>query len=278
MKKQAIAFIVLFISFYPAFAQQDDSLFSRLQVIHNSGTTFYNVDGIEITSQHIITEFSAKNILKKFKKYPIKESDLVTKDSLVQGRNYYVARSEEIVPGTVQHTSYYFVEDEKEGFMAITFQAVNKSDKAFERRFTGLIMKNAIPPSVYTPLEIDSINFAGRKIALGKSCRWMGINNVQCPYYGQMNWSVHNTLEDAAESVTGHYNIVKVKRGGKIVSEELVDVIFEGTEVKAKKAVYDFTGVRSLLVGMAGGKTLTIYFVSAPARQHFVSCVMSFQH
>jgi hypothetical protein len=76
--------------------------------------------------------------------------------------------------------------------------------------------------------------------------------------------------------VTNQYNIIKVKRGGKIISEELVDVIFEGTEVKAKKVVYDFNGVTSLLVGMSGGKTLTIYFVASPAKQNYVSCVMSF--
>ena len=140
----------------------------------------------------------------------------------------------------------------------------------------ALIINNEIPKSVYAPLEIASINFAGRKITLGKSCHWMGINNVQCPYYGQINWSVHKTLDDASQSVTNQYNIIKVKRGGKIISEEFVDVIFEGTEVKAKKVVYDFKGVASLLVGMSGGKTLTIYFVASPGRQNFVSCIMSF--
>ena len=43
-----------------------------------------------------------------------------------------------------------------------------------------------------------------------------------------------------------------------------------------KKAVYDFKGIKSLLVGMSGGKTLTIYFVASPAAKNFVSCVMSF--
>jgi len=70
----------------------------------------------------------------------------------------------------------------------------------------------------------------------------------QCPYYGQMNWSVHKTLDDASQSVTNQYNIIKVKKGGKIISEEFVDVIFEGTEGTAKKVVYDFKGLTSLLV------------------------------
>lgn len=276
MKKQFLLLILIFSSHSFLYAQQNDSLFSRLQAISNSGLDFFNVDGIEITSQTINSEFSKKSILKKFKKFSIKESDLNLADSTIINQNFYVSKTEEISPGTVQHSSYYFIENKSKSITAITFADINKGDKEFERNFVSLIMNDKIPKSVYTPLEIDSINFSGRKIALGKSCHWMGINNVQCPYYGQMNWSVHKTLEDASASVNNQYTVIKLKRGGKIISEDTVDVIFEGTAVKAKKAVYDFKGVTSLLVGMGGGKTLTIYFVSAPAKQNFVSCVMSF--
>lgn len=277
MKKQFIIFVILTCSFYScSFGQKNDSLFSRLQAISNSGTDFFNVDGIEITSQKINSEFTKNNILKNFKKYSIKENDLNANDSSIENQNYYISKSEDIEPGTIQRTSYYFIENKSKGITAITFAYLNKTDKAFEREFVALILNDEIPKSIYTSLEIDSINFAGRKIALGKSCRWMGINNLQCPYYGQMNWSVHKNLEDASQSVTNQYNLIKAKRGGKIISEELVDVIFEGTDVKVKKVVYDFKGVKSLLVGMSGGKTLTIYFVVSPVRKNYVSCVMSF--
>jgi hypothetical protein len=277
MKKQFLILVVLISSFYSSsFAQKNDSLFSRLQAISNSGTDFFNVDGIEITSQNINSAFSKKNILKKFKKYSIKEEDLNSVDSSIQNQHYYISKKEEVSSGTIQQTSYYFIESKSKGIIAITFADINKTDKVFEREFVSLILNDNIPKSVYTPLVIDSINFAGRKIALGKGCNWMGINNVQCPYYGQMNWSVHKTLENASQSVTNQYSIIKAKKGGKIISEEFADVIFEGTDVKAKKVVYDFKGVKSLLVGMSGGKTLTIYFVASPAKENFVSCVMSF--
>ncbi|MBS1738634.1 MAG: hypothetical protein JSS98_18805 [Bacteroidetes bacterium] len=277
MKKQFSTLIAIFILSSPfLYAQKNDSLFSRLQAISNSGLDFFNVDGIEITSQIINSEFSKKGILKKFKKFSIKENDLILTDSSIHSQNYYLSKSEEIQPGTVQYSSYYFIENKYKQITAITFAGFNKNDKVFENKFVGLILNDEIPKSIYTPLEIDSINFAGRKIGLGKSCHWMGINNVQCPYYGQMNWSVHKTLEDASKSADSQYTVIKLKRGGKIISEDTVNVIFEGVPVKAKKAVYDFKGVTSLLVSMAGGKTLTIYFVAAPAKQNFVSCVMSF--
>ncbi len=277
MKKRFLTFAIVVSSFnLPSFGQKNDSLFSRLQAISNRGTDFFNVDGIEITSQSVASEFSKKTILKKLKKYPIKEDDLNGTDSSLQSQNYYISKSEEISPGTVIRTSYYFIKNKSKGITAITFATVNKINRDFEREFITLVTNNRIPKSVYTPLAIDSINFAGRKIALGKSCNWMGVNNVQCPYYGQINWSVHKTLGDASQSMTNQYNIIKVKKGGKIVSEDFIDVFFEGTNVKAKKVIYDFKGVTSLLAGMSGGKTLTVYFVSSPAKHNFVSCVMSF--
>jgi hypothetical protein len=52
--------------------------------------------------------------------------------------------------------------------------------------------------------------------------------------------------------------------------------MFEGTETTARKVIYDFTGITAAMVGMTGGRNLTIFFVTAQVRQHYVSCVMSF--
>ena len=258
-----------------SFAQESNPIFSRLQAISNSGIDFFNIDGIEITSQTLAGDFSKKNIAKRFKKYSIKEADLFQSDTSIINQNFYVANTEEIATGIVQHSSYYFVETPN-GIMALTFGSINKTDKEIEKAIVHLITTNSIPQNIYEPINIDSINFAGRKLPLGKSCRWLGVNNVQCPYYGQMNWSVHKTLQDASASAENQYKVIQAKKQGKIISEDEVKVTFEGSEVKAKRAVYDFRGVTSLLVGMSGGKTLTIYFVAAPVRQNFISCVMSF--
>lgn len=258
-----------------SFGQDNNTLFSRLRGISNNGTDFYNIDGIEITSQNINSAFSKKAILKKFKRYKIKEADLLVSDSLIGKQNFYVSKSEELCAGIILNTSYYFIEDNN-GLTVITFAFVNKKDKSFETEFVKLIVNNGIPKYVYESLEIDSINFAGRKIALGKSCNWMGTNNVQCPYYGQMNWSVHKNLEDATQTMNNQFMVTKSKKGGKIISEELINATFEGSEVKAKKIIYDIKGIKSLLVGISGSKTLTIYYVASPVRGNFVSCVMSF--
>lgn len=266
----------MFFVFTYSYGQDSDNLFSRLQGISNNGVDFYNVDGIEITSQKINAEFSSKNILKKFKQLSIKENELIASDSLLGFKNLYVFKSKEEPKGFFNNMSYYFIESTDQKLIGFTFASINKIDKEFERKFIKLVKNNAIPKSVFNSLQIDSINFAGRKISLGGSCLWMGINNVQCHYYGQMNWSVHKNFDDAKQTINNQFATIKSLKSGKIVSDTTVNVIFEGAEITAKRIVYDFTGVTSALVGMSGGKTLTIYFVAAPVRNNFVSCVMSF--
>ena len=152
----------------------------------------------------------------------------------------------------------------------------NKLEKGFEKKYIDLILNDQIPKEVFEPLSISSIDFAGRQIELGSSCNWTNVNTVQCPYYGEMNWSVHKTIESAKSAIENQFSVTKKMKGGKVISEEDVEVFFEGTETKAKKVIYDFTGMTSLLVGMSGGKTLTIYYVASAVRENFVSCCMSF--
>ena len=258
------------------YGQESENLFARLQGISNRGVDFFNVDGIEITSQKLDIEFSAKNCAKKFSQLKIKEKELTTSDNLLDFRNFYVYKSQEDPQNFFQNITYYFVESPDKKLIAFTFASINKNDKEFERNFIKLVCNNSIPKSVYNSVEIDSIDFAGRKIPLGRSCRWMGVNNVQCPSYGQMNWSVHKDLEDASETINNQFVSVFSRKGGKVVSDTIVDVIFEGVETTARKVVYNFTGAKSLLLKMEGSNQLTIYLVSAAVRDNFVSCVMSF--
>ena len=76
-----------------------------------------------------------------------------------------------------------------------------------------------------------------------------------------MNWSVHKTKESAELSIQNQLKATKIKNGGKVISEEEIDIVFEDVPTKAKKVYYDFTGVTSILASMSGGKNLTIYYI-----------------
>ncbi len=267
--------IILLFAFTVSYTQ-NDSIFSRLQAINNNGISFFNIDGYIITSQTLNYPFTEKGLKKVYRKYSIKRKRKKTEDNRLKYNNYYVSKDKAITENLIQNDSYYFIENKSKRVTVIQFSSINKRNKDFERTLVNAIIDNKISKENFTSKLIDSINFVGRKIKLVNSCNWMNINNVQCPYYGQMNWSVHKDLEDAKNTVEQQFEITKHKKGGKVVSEEIVEIEFEGTETKAKKIIYDFTGIKSLLVGMVGRKTLTIYYVATEVRGNYVSCVLSF--
>jgi len=273
MKKIFFLAIILFSSF--VYCQNDDDFENRIKAIINQSVIFYNTDGVDFSCQTFSGEFSEKNLKKAFRKYSIKEDDKKIKDDSLGFNNLYVTKSEKITESISQINSYYFIE-KNNSITVIWFGHFNNLNKEFEQKYTRLIMNDQIPKNIFEPMVINTIDFAGRKIELGNSCYWTNVNTVQCPYYGEMNWSVHKTLESAKSTIETQFNITKSKKDGKIISEEELEVIFEGTETKAKKIIYDFTGVKSILAGMSGGKTLTVYYVACKVRENYVSCCMSF--
>ncbi|CAM1357391.1 hypothetical protein [Tenacibaculum halocynthiae] len=269
-------FTIVFFFVLSTLYAQDKKIFDRLQAIDNNGLTFYEIDGINISSQTLNYKFTDRKLKKVYRKYSIKKKDKKTPDSNLKYNNYYVSNTTLINKKLTQYSSYYFLENKNKRTTIIQFGSFNKKNREFERKIVNLIMEGKIPKRCYNSLVINEINFAGRKIKLGSNCKWQNVNNVQCPYNGQMNWSVHKDLKDAKNTVEQQFEIIKLKKRGKIISEEIVKIEFEGTETKAKKIIYDFTGITSVLASTSGGKTLTIYYVATKVRDNYVSCVLSF--
>ncbi len=273
--KKKIAIFILFIVCQTSFGQNEE-LFDRLRAIHNSGTTFYNVDGIDFTSQNISSEFNDKNLKKAYRKNRIKKKDVIESDKQLNFENYKVVKREEFENDLVSVSVNYFVKNNDNRISIIWFGYYNSDNPEFERKMIDLILADKIPKTCFSSIKTDNINFAGREIELGGNCNWMNINNIQCPYYGQMNWSVHKTKESADLLIQNQLKATKIKNGGKVISEKDVGIIFEDVPTKAKKVYYDFTGVTSILVSMSGGKNLTIYYISEKVRDNYISCVLSF--
>tara|TARA_R110000751_G_scaffold41665_1_gene97555 strand:+ start:424 stop:1326 length:903 start_codon:yes stop_codon:yes gene_type:complete len=271
--KQVVTFLLLCIC-SNAYSQ-DDNYFDRLQAVINSNAIFYNVDGIDITSKSFNSKFNEKDLKKVLRTYKIKKNDPKSKDSELAVDNYVYDKSE-ILADNLKSNVVYYVLDNNTKVTIISFAYTKERDLVFERQFVTDFLKEHIPEKTFVSSSIDSIEFAGRKIGLGGNCRWMNVRNMQCPYYGQMNWSIHKTIESAKQNVEEQFLVTKYRKGGKVISEKSITIIFEGKETIAKSAVYDVTGVNSLLVGMSGAKTLTIYYVAEEIRGRFVSCVLSF--
>lgn len=273
MKKTLL--IILIFNFQIGSAQNEE-LFSRLNAIYNSGTIFYNVDGIDFTSQIISSEFNDKNLKKAYRKYKINKNSIKETDKELNFENYKVVKREQLDNNLSSVNVNYFVKDKDNRISIFWFGYYNKSNSEFERKIIELILNDEIPKRCFSSLKTDKINFAGREVELGGNCNWMNINNIQCPYNGQMNWSVHKTKESADLSIQNQLKATKTKNGGKVELEEDIEIIFEGVPTIAKKVFYDFTGVTSLLASMSGGKNLTIYYVSEKIRDNYISCILSF--
>ncbi len=274
MKKHILKLLLVFSIL--SFGQENDDFEKRLKAIINNSTTFYNIDGVNFSSQTHNNEFTEKGLKKLYRKYSIKDSEVKTKDEAIALNHFLITKSEVITDNIKETNSYYFLENKSKTITVIWFGYFGEPNRKFEKLYVERILNDEIPKDAYEPITIQDIDFAGRKIELGDSCYWTNVNTVQCPYYGEMNWSVHKTLESAQNFVENQYKITKSKKGIKTLSEEEILVLFEGTETNAKKIVYDFTGMKSLLAGMSGGKTLTVYYVASKVRENYVSCCMSF--
>ena len=270
-----VVILILLIVYQTGFGQ-NEALFNRLRAIENSGISFYNVDGISFSKETVYLDFNDKNLRKAYRQYKVKKKDIKIKDSGIDIANYKTIQREELSANFASVNVYYFIKNSDSFIDVFSFGYYDKNDTEFEHRMIRLISNNEIPKSCFSSMKTDKVNFAGREIELGGNCNWMNINNVQCPYYGQMNWSVHNTKEGSSLAIQNQLKATKIRNGGKVISEEEVDIIFEGEPAKAKKVYYDLTGVNSLLASMSGGKNLTIYYVSAKVRDVYVSCVLSF--
>lgn len=147
---------------------------------------------------------------------------------------------------------------------------------SFKRQFVQRFLDKKIPKSIYVPSKIDSIKFVKRYIKLGPSCRWMGVRNIQCPYNGQMDWTLHKSLEAAKEFNKFRESISTEQRKLKPISKEVIDIQFEGKVTKATKVIYDVKGLNSFLLNISSGaKNLIVYYIAENIRGKNVSCILS---
>ncbi|MDA8956060.1 hypothetical protein N9H19_00360 [Flavobacteriales bacterium] len=273
MKK--ITLIILLLFCQTSFGQ-NEGLLQRLRAIDNSGTTFFNVDGINFTNQNISSEFNEKNLKKAYRKNKIKKGDIKEISKLLNLENYKVIKKEIFENGLTSISVNYFVKNNDNKISVFWFGYYNKDNPEFERKMIHLIINDQIPKTCFNSMTTDLVNFVGREIELGGNCNWTNINNIQCPYYGQINWSLHKTKQGADLSIQNQLKATKTKKGGRIILEEETNVVFEEVPTKAKKIIYDFTGVKSVLSSISGGENLTIYYISEEVRGYYVSCVLSF--
>ena len=266
--KRCILFF--FCSFLWATYAQELPLLDRLSAIKNGNRDFYAIDGYIITNEDLKLPFDEKGFKKAYRKLKINAQDAQS-NPRIHTDNYLVNRDkEEYVE------SLYFVKSPANTISLVWFSKLRDREVEVEESLVNLIVENKIPQELFAPTDARSIDFAGRKIPMLDDCYFTGINIVQCPYNGEMNWGVYRTLEDAQQAVADQFAANKQRKIVKPIEEQEVEVLFEEVPTKAKRVVFDIKGVASALAGMSGGKTLTVYYVAQVVRNRPIACVMSF--
>lgn len=160
--KKITSLLLLFLSVI-VYCRNDDFA-QRLKAIHNYSATYYNVDGIDFSSQTYNYDFSEKSLKKIYKKFDIKDSDLKTKDESLSNNNVHVVKTKTVNGNLLQTNSYYFLEDNSKTMTIIWFGYFNKPEEDFEKQYVNRILKNEIPEDVFELMNIDSIGLQEERL------------------------------------------------------------------------------------------------------------------
>lgn len=273
MNRVAALLALIFVSLQYASAQhiEPQRIFSYVQAIEQEKTTFFELEGYQFFIQLQEIPLSTKGLKKLKRKYKI-SPDAVTQTRSGLPQHHYVETTETRDGDVTQTNVHYFFALSQERVRVISFSTVLSRDTLLEQFFIRSLAEGRVPRQVHTSMNTDSIPFAGRHIYLGPACGWRSIRNIQCPNYGQMNWSEFREESRAREMVRTQHALNLAKSMMKVQRQDSVSVRFEGYETRALRSVYR-VNVPQLIMG--GSNILIVYYVVAPVRGRYVACILS---
>ncbi len=257
-----------------AFAQEK-TLVERLEAIDTGQYTFYESDGMVITKRTFSNDFSEKGLAKTQRHLNIKSKEFVKSNLAVfDFKNVTFEKTENNYFSEV----YYVFLNSDQSTEVYLFTSLNPIDKEIAKEFIILNEKQQIPAHIFQSHEVgSSFKFLNKEIKTPGKCYFTNIRTLQCPYNGEINWSVFKDLESAKEMIEAQYQgTFHGNKSIKVIQEKQISVNFKGIETTARKVVADITGLNSLLASTSGGKTLEIYYIAEKINGYNVGVVMSF--
>ena len=269
-----LAITLFFLIPFSIKSQNTDNLiiFSNTHGLKQGKALYFEVEGYSVFSYDHELLFDKKGIKKVKKQYKVDKSNPGFIDSSIVENNRVFIQFHKVSENLTQTYIYYLIAQKNNKIKAIGFSVNSTRDIQLEKLFVKSIIENSVPQNVYSNLNINNINFAGRVIQLGSACKWMGPHNIQCPDFGQMNWSEHRSMDRAKAMLDAQLEITESRSMGEVLQRDSVDIIFEGKESKALKTKYRIKIPRLI---MGGSNILIIYYVLDEVRGKYVACVFS---
>lgn len=254
---------------------QEKQLVERLEAIDTGQYIFYDSDGMVITKRTLDNDFSEKGIAKTLRQLNIKNKEFVK--SNITEFDFKNITFEKIENNYFSDVYYVLVNKDKSTDVYL-FTSLNSIYKDIAKEFIVLNENHLVPTNIFQPRDVgSSFKFLNEKIETPGKCYFTNIRTLQCPYNGEINWSIFKDLESAKKMINAQYNgTFHANKSVKLVEETEITVIFDGVETKAKKVIADFTGLNSILASSSGGKTLEIYYIAENIKGYNVGIVMSF--
>ncbi|MBA2613434.1 MAG: hypothetical protein H0U95_15825 [Bacteroidetes bacterium] len=272
MKIQTLIIWLLTLISLLTFAQnnQVSPTIAYAQGIVQTNATFFDTEGYNVFLQVFEYNFDEKGINKVKKKFSIPKETIANEDT--EFPNAKILLTLDTNGESKTHSIYYLISGGQGKIKVIGFSTLADRVKTIEREFYEAILSNSLPKNIYTPMQVDTIQFAGRGINLGPACLWRGIRNIQCPDKGQMSWTELSSLDRAKQITAGQKANNANLKMGKVLEDTEVDILFEGQPTKVLKRKLKITIPQFI---MGGSNILIIYYVTTEVRGRYVSCVLS---
>ena len=249
---------------------QSSSSITYAQGIAQPNATFYDTEGYSVFLQTFNYNFDEKGINKVKKKLSIPKETLSSESKDFPGAK--ILLSIETKGESKTQSVYYLMYGGQGRIKVIGFSTLADRVIFIEKEFYQAILTNTLPKSIFTPMQVDTVQFAGRGINLGPACMWRGVRNLQCPDKGQMNWSEFSNLERAKQVTEGQKAMNASLKMGEVLEDKEIDILFEGQPTKVIKRKLKITIPQFI---MGGSNILIIYYVTTEVRGRYVSCVLS---
>lgn len=269
--RTAIITTIIFLIGITSYAQDKEIDLSILQGIQQDKFTFLNAEGYSITIYKDKKKYSKKTIKKYKKKFKIPKrlEGKIDSSLLVENRVFEQHIEEDNIK--LYTKQVIFKSGEKHSSIVEISTSLSR-DNLFETEIIKAIIQEQIPKGIYNNWKVDSIRFVNRYIQLGSACNWQNVGSIQCPYNGQMDWTVFSNQARAEEYLKQRIQQTSDKSMSDFISQDSLSVIFEGEEIKAQKNTLKIKAPKLLL---GGSNELTIYYVLATIDKRYVACVLS---
>ncbi|WP_062184960.1 hypothetical protein [Dysgonomonas macrotermitis] len=260
---------LLLTSYFHTFAQTQATGLQGL--IDSSGNQYYEWAGYDVYLEEIKTPKNSKDISKLKKKYGLKNikneysSLSISYPNTIIYSKDILERNGEKYPEIDEHRILYILDNLDNASSLIYIRKIGKRNTDIEKQILNLYFTQQLHEYI-VPMQIDSIDFAGRTLQLGNICEWRSPHNIYCNG-GQVSWSVFNTLDQAKDEVDNYIKTSESKYHVTIEDKEL-PLLFEGKKSIARRIVY-----KSIYNSEA--YPLIVYYITAEIRNRYISCILS---